>query len=79
MTILFNLPRVHFDFGAVKALATELARLGIDRPLGRTERNLGECGGVAPEAIPVEPQLFRAPAHQDVAELAPQMPQRLAQ
>ena len=44
MTILLNLPRVHFDFGAVKALATELARLGIDRPLVMTDRNLVECG-----------------------------------
>lgn len=44
MTILLNLPRVHFDFGAVKALAAELTRLGIDHPLVMTDRNLVECG-----------------------------------
>ena len=42
MTILLNLPMIHFDFGAVKALATELTRLSIDRPLVMTDRNLVE-------------------------------------
>jgi alcohol dehydrogenase class IV len=44
MTILLNLPRIHFDFGAVKVLATELTRLSIDRPLVMTDQNLVECG-----------------------------------
>jgi alcohol dehydrogenase class IV len=44
MTILLNLPTVHFDFGAVKALGAELARIGIDRPLVTTDQNLVECG-----------------------------------
>jgi alcohol dehydrogenase class IV len=44
MNVLMNLPKIHFEFGAVDALASELARLGIDRPLMMTDRNLVECG-----------------------------------
>jgi len=44
MTILLNLPKIHFDFGAVSALYTELSRLNVGRPLIMTDRNLVECG-----------------------------------
>jgi hypothetical protein len=32
MTVLLNLPRIHFDFGAVQALGGELRALNINRP-----------------------------------------------
>jgi alcohol dehydrogenase class IV len=44
MTVLLNLPKVHFDFGALSALDAELNNLGIGRPLIITDRNLVECG-----------------------------------
>jgi alcohol dehydrogenase class IV len=44
MTMLLNLPKIHFDFGAVSALDAELNRLGIGRPLITTDRNLVACG-----------------------------------
>ena len=44
MTLLLNLPKIHFDFGAVSALDTELNNLGIGRPLIITDRNLVACG-----------------------------------
>ena len=44
MTLLLNLPKIHFDFGAVSALNTELNNLGIGRPLIITDRNLVACG-----------------------------------
>lgn len=44
MTILLNLPKIHFDFGAVGVLEAELNRLGIGRPLIMTDRNLVACG-----------------------------------
>ncbi len=33
MAVLFNLPKIHFDFNAVGAFDAELNRLGIGRPL----------------------------------------------
>ena len=44
MTVLLNLPKIHFDFGAVGVLEAELTRLGMCRPLIMTDRNLVECG-----------------------------------
>lgn len=47
MNPLLQYPRVHLDFGAVKALPTELAALGITRPLLLTDRGLVKSGAVA--------------------------------
>jgi 4-hydroxybutyrate dehydrogenase len=47
MSFLMQFPRVHLDFGAVKALPTELAALGITRPLLLTDQGLVKCGVVA--------------------------------
>lgn len=44
MTILPSFPKVHFDFGAVEAIAGELAALGIARPLLITDEGLVEHG-----------------------------------
>jgi 4-hydroxybutyrate dehydrogenase len=44
MTPFLQLPRVHFDFGAVKALPEELGALGVKRPLFVTDRNLVSLG-----------------------------------
>jgi 4-hydroxybutyrate dehydrogenase len=42
-----NFPRVHLDFGAIKALPVELAALGITRPLIITDQGLAACGVLA--------------------------------
>ena len=47
MSFLLQYPRVHLDFGAVKALPVELAALGIKRPLLLTDQGLVKCGVVA--------------------------------
>jgi len=47
MSFLVQYPRVHFDFGAVKALPTELAAFGITRPLVLTDRGLVKAGVLA--------------------------------
>lgn len=44
MNPFLQLPRVHFEFGAVAALAEELAVLGVTRPLFVTDRVLVACG-----------------------------------
>ncbi len=44
MTILLNIPRIHFDFGAVRVLAKELDKTGIVKPLILTDQNLIRCG-----------------------------------
>jgi len=44
MPLLLDLPRIYFDFGAVGALPSELARLHMGRPLFMTDRSLVECG-----------------------------------
>jgi len=44
MPVLLNIPKVHFDFGAIGALADELTNLGISRALFITDRGLVECG-----------------------------------
>jgi alcohol dehydrogenase class IV len=44
MTVLLNLPRIHFDFGAVQALGGELRELNIKRPLFITDQRLVEHG-----------------------------------
>ncbi len=44
MSFLLSYPRVHLDFGAVKALPEELAALGITRPLLLTDQGLVACG-----------------------------------
>ena len=60
MSPLLQFPRVHFDYGAVDALADELAALGITRPLFITDQGLVRCGVFA--------QARRAlPAGNDVA------------
>jgi 4-hydroxybutyrate dehydrogenase len=55
MPILLDLPKIHFDFGAVSSLPDELAELNIKRPLIVTDRNLVECGVLkkALSALPV--------------------------
>ena len=44
MTPFLQLPRVHFDWGAVKALPEELGVLGVTRPLFVTDRTLVRLG-----------------------------------
>jgi len=44
MVPILQLPRVQFDFGAVKTLPHELAALGIKRPLLLTDRGLAKSG-----------------------------------
>jgi len=46
MTVLPGFPTVHFDFGAVGALAGELAARGVKRPLIITDTGLVACGAV---------------------------------
>jgi alcohol dehydrogenase class IV len=38
--LLLQTPRIHFDFGSIAALPSELQRLGISRPLLVTDKNL---------------------------------------
>ncbi len=47
MGFLQQFPRVHLDFGAVKALPIELKALGITRPLILTDKGLVACGVLA--------------------------------
>src|SRR5512146_214149 len=47
MAFLMQVPRVHLDFGAVRALPAEFAALGITRPLLLTDRGLVACGVAA--------------------------------
>jgi alcohol dehydrogenase class IV len=44
MGFLHQFPRVHLDFGAVRALAAELTACGITRPLLMTDQGLVNCG-----------------------------------
>ena len=44
---MIQFPRVHFDFGAVKELAEELANLKVARPLFVTDQGLVKCGTFA--------------------------------
>ncbi len=44
MNPLLKLPKVQFDFGAVKALPGELSELGIARPFFVTDQGLVKCG-----------------------------------
>jgi alcohol dehydrogenase class IV len=44
MNPLLHMPRVIFDFGAVRALKAELDHLGLRRPLLVTDRGLVACG-----------------------------------
>ena len=44
MALITYLTTIHFDFGAVKLLASELARLGIGRPLIVTDRGVAASG-----------------------------------
>ncbi|KPK25327.1 MAG: hypothetical protein AMK69_14610 [Nitrospira bacterium SG8_3] len=67
MTILLNLPKVHFDFGAVSVLARELVRLGIVRPLIVTDRNLVECG-VLEKAMTSLPRIDPFPVFDEAPE-----------
>jgi len=47
MSFLQQFPRVHLDFGAVRALSAELAACGITRPLIITDQGLVKCGMLA--------------------------------
>lgn len=47
MSFLQQFPRVHLDFGAVRALTAELAACGITRPLLMTDQGLVRCGVLA--------------------------------
>jgi len=47
MGFLIQFPRVHLDFGAVRALASELVACGISRPLLLTDQGLVKCGMLA--------------------------------
>jgi len=44
MNPFLQFPRIHFEYGAIAALAEELAVLGVTRPLIVTDRNLVACG-----------------------------------
>lgn len=44
MALITYLTTIHFDFGAVKLLASELQRLGIGRPMIVTDRGVATCG-----------------------------------
>lgn len=47
MSFLQQFPRVHLDFGAVRALPAELTACGITRPLLITDQGLVKCGMLA--------------------------------
>ena len=47
MSFLMQFPRVHLDFGAIRALPAELAACGITRPLLITDPGLVKCGILA--------------------------------
>ena len=44
MTLLFTLPKVQFDFGAIRVLADELEALGVTRPLFVSDRGVAKAG-----------------------------------
>lgn len=44
MALITYLTTIYFDFGAVKLLASELVRLGIDRPMIVTDRGVAASG-----------------------------------
>jgi len=44
MTLIADFPPVHFGFGAIDALASELKRRGIDRPLVITDQGIVQYG-----------------------------------
>jgi 4-hydroxybutyrate dehydrogenase len=44
MVPLLKLPKVQFDFGAIKTLPAELSELGIGRPLYITDQGVIKCG-----------------------------------
>ena len=44
MGLITSFPLVHFDFGAIKELAPELANLNIFKPLFLTDRGVVEHG-----------------------------------
>ena len=54
MSVLPSFPKVHFDFGAIRALGEECAARGIDRPLIITDKGLVEHGvlGKVLQALP---------------------------
>jgi alcohol dehydrogenase class IV len=46
MSILLNLPKIYFDFGALSKLPSELFYLGIKKPLIMTDKNLVQYGAL---------------------------------
>ena len=48
MPILQYLTTTHFDFGDVKVLGDELARLGVKKPLITTDKGVVSAGLIEP-------------------------------
>ena len=48
MAYIPRFPDIHFDYGAIKELAPELAARGVDRPLIITDQGLVEHGVLHP-------------------------------
>lgn len=47
MSVILDLPKVHFGFGSVSALRDVLAALGVSRPLFITDAGVRDSGGLA--------------------------------
>ena len=67
MSVLLNLPKVLFDFGAVINLPYELEILNVKRPFFITDRNLLECG-VFEKAVIALPQEAKFPICDEIPE-----------
>ena len=59
MAVLPSYPTVHFDFGAIGALAGELSARGVNRPLIITDTGLVEHGivDIVRAALPGNPDI----------------------
>ena len=55
MAVLQYLTTTHFDFGAIKVLAAELARLGVKRPLIATDKGVVAAGLIERVLGPLSP------------------------
>lgn len=56
MPVLQYLTTTHFDFGAVKVLAGELARLGVKKPLIATDKGVVAAGLIEQVLHPITPK-----------------------
>ena len=56
MPVLQYLTTTHFDFGAVKLLASELARLGVKRPMIATDKGVVAAGLIDRVLAPMAPR-----------------------